>query len=63
MCGGKDRASPDLLLIDCKGPQCGNKKTILYTQTNRLGNYHLEKNPIDTSGKQWILDQFQGVGQ
>lgn len=49
------------LPTDCKGPQCRHKKTILHTQTNTdFASTIWKKNPIDTSGELWILDQFQG---
>lgn len=41
----------------------GEENYTTHTDKHRRCIYHLEKNPKDTSGEQWILDQFQGVGQ
>lgn len=41
VCGGKEGQGLPRSPTDCKGPQCGHKKTVLYTDS--LCTYHLGK--------------------
>ena len=63
VCGGKDRASPDLLLI-ARGHSVDTRK-LYYTQRVFAPTIWGKKKKIqrDPPGEQWILDQFPGVGQ